>query len=151
MEVEVNNNLSDLVRRKMEVENLSLRAAGDKVGVAHTTIDRILRGLSVDLETIEKLCAWLGVPVTSVLDIREDSHEIIDQIASALALSPQLSVVFGELAKRVLAGEVEATVLAEVAAFTSYRLYNNLSGDKIDEPSHEEVLLGNRKAHSSAN
>lgn len=137
--------LSDLVHRKMEAENLSLRAAGEQVGVAHTTIDRILKDKSVDFETIEKVCDWLGVPVATVLDVREDSQEIMDQIASILALSPQLSGVFSELAEKVISGEVDPSILAEVAAFTSYRLNSPLYGAGENEQSSEEVLHEDRE------
>jgi len=125
-------NLRDLLKRKMESEHLSLRAAGVRADVAHTTIDRVLKDQSVDFETIEKICDWLGVPVTSVLDVKEENAEMMDQIASVLALSPELAGVFNELAEKVLSGEVDASVLGEVAAFTSYRINSPLFGISVD-------------------
>lgn len=139
--------LSDLVQRKMEAENLSLRAAGREADVAHTTIVRILNEDSVDFETIEKVCDWLGVPVTTVIDVREDSQEVMDQIVSVLALSPELAGVFSELAEKVISGEVDPSVLSEVAAFTSYRLHSPLYGDKVgnEQRNNENVLQENRE------
>lgn len=147
----MSKSLSDLVQRKMEAENLSLRSAGDQAGVAHTTIDRIIKDKSVDFDTIEKVCGWLGVPVTTVLDIQKDDRKILDQIASVLALSPQLAGVFSELAERVIAGEVDSGVLAEVAAFTSYRLNQPLFGAEKHERDLEEVLSEGRNDFAANN
>jgi transcriptional regulator with XRE-family HTH domain len=141
----MSTNFGDLVRRKMEQENLSLRSAGEKAGVAHTTIDRILKDRSVDFETMEKVCLWLGVPVTSILDIRQDNQEIMDQVASVLSLSPQLAGVFSELADKVISGEIDANILAEVAAFTSYRLNSPLFGAVLNESDNTPVLHEGRK------
>jgi DNA-binding Xre family transcriptional regulator len=126
-------NLSDLLKRKMETERLSLRAAGERVDVAHTTIDRVLKDQSVDFDTIEKICDWLGIPVASVLDIKDKNAAMMNKISSLLALSPALAGVFSELADKVLSGEVDPGVLEELAAFTSYRLNAPLFGVSQDE------------------
>ena len=44
--------LAALVQRKMEKEHPSLRTAGKQADVAHTTIDRVRNGETVDLETV---------------------------------------------------------------------------------------------------
>ena len=121
-------NLSDLVKRKMETDHLSLRAAGNEAGVAHTTIDRVLKGESVDLLTLEKVCEWLSIPVMSALDVKDDQSELFEQIASAVALCPELNDVFSEIVDLVVAGEVDQQILSEVASFASYRL--NLHKEK---------------------
>ena len=58
--------LRELVNLKMKKENLSLRKAGIQAGVAHTTIDRVCKGESVDLETVQKISDWVGVPVSTL-------------------------------------------------------------------------------------
>lgn len=135
--------LSDLVKRKMQQENLSLRSAGTQAGVAHTTIDRVLKEESVDLNTLEKVCDWVGVPVTSVLDINDDGNKILDQIAAAIALCPELEDVFSEIADHVLGGELDQSILGEVAAFASYRLGQQLRQTNIHEHSDQNVSVKN--------
>ena len=137
--------LSDLVKRKMEQDHLSLRAAGAQAGVAHTTIDRVIKDESVDLATLEKVCDWLGVPVMSVLDIENDEDETLEQIAAALALCPELSDVFTEIAERALAGEIDQAILREVAAFASYRL----GLQKQQEQSHANIKSRTHQSVSS--
>lgn len=135
--------LSGLVRLKMENEHLSLRSAAEQIGVAHTTVDRVLKEEPVDLTTLEKICDWVGIPVTAVLDISDDNNEVMDQLSAAMALCPELSDVFTEIAEKVLKGELEQSILSEVASFASYRL--NLHKRKVEknESANIDVLLEN--------
>jgi DNA-binding Xre family transcriptional regulator len=120
--------LSDLVKRKMEEEHLSLRGAGAAADVAHTTIDRVIKGEPVDLLTLEKVCDWLAVPVTSILDLREDEGDLSAQVAAIVAMCPELEVVFSEMSNLVVSGEIDKDVLSEVAAFAAYRLSHYRQG-----------------------
>ena len=65
------------------------------------------------------------MPVESVLDVREDSDDILEQIVTVLSIEPELSEVFSEIAKGLSDGTVDRRVLAEVAAFAHYRLGQN--------------------------
>lgn len=142
----MSTNLSDLVRRKMEADHLSLRAAGIEAGVAHTTIGRVLKEESVDLLTLEKVCDWLSVPVTSILDVKDEDSELLAQMASAVALCPELSEVFSEIADLVLAGEIDQTILSEVASFASYRLGLQKTRLLSNEEAEQTILPQNREA-----
>ena len=135
--------LSELVQRKMEQEHLSLRAAGAQADISHTTIDRIIKDDTVDLGTLEKVCDWLGVPVTTVLDAGKYSNDVIEQIANAIALCPELADVFGEIADRVVAGEIDPSILVEVASFASYRLGIHKQEVKQYEKSSKKVYAEN--------
>jgi transcriptional regulator with XRE-family HTH domain len=118
----VSAKLSDLVRRKMDAEHLSLRSAGAEAGVAHTTIDRVLKEESLDLETLDKVCQWLSVPVASVLELDDQRSDLLDRITEIVSMCPELSDVFSEIADKVMRGEIDQTILNEVAGFASYRL-----------------------------
>lgn len=52
-------NLSAKVKQKRG--NLGLRAAADQIGITHTTLSRVESGKLPDMNTFEKLCAWLGM------------------------------------------------------------------------------------------
>lgn len=52
------------LQKVMEARGLTLRVLGDKSGVAHTTVSRVLRGRVLpDMGTIARLEATLGVQV----------------------------------------------------------------------------------------
>jgi transcriptional regulator with XRE-family HTH domain len=126
----------------MEDEGLSLRTAGEQAGIAHTTIARVMNDESVDFSTVDTICRWLGVPVPAALEVRQDGMEILEQIAAVLAINPELSDVFSEIADKVIAGEISREILAEVAAFASYRLKTHK--EESNERSDQDVLLENR-------
>lgn len=127
----MNNTLGDLVKRKMDKENLSLRKAGKQAGVAHTTIDRALNGESLDYQTLEKICDWLGVPVITVIDAQQDNKKqdynikTLEKIAKTVALCPEFEEVFSEVAEEVLAGKLSISILDEITSFASFRLYKH--------------------------
>ena len=114
--------LRELVNLKMKKENLSLRKAGIQAGVAHTTIDRVCKGESVDLETVQKISDWVGVPVSTLVDIGEVKSPMVDDIAVLFSLNEEFAEVFTEVAKRIKAGELPPELLSEITAFTSFRL-----------------------------
>jgi transcriptional regulator with XRE-family HTH domain len=114
--------LSNLVKVKMEEEKLSLRRAGKQAGVAHTTIDRILKGESVDLSTMEKISRWVGIPVSDAIDLKNAKEGIQGEISTLIALHPEFGEVFSTLAKEITIGGLSTDILIEITGFTSYRL-----------------------------
>jgi len=114
--------LANLVKVKMEEENLSLRKAGKQAGVAHTTIDRVLKGLDVDLSTVEKISRWVGIPVSDAIDLKNAEEGFQGEIATLIALNPEFKEVFSALAKAITQGNISTDILIELTGFTSYRL-----------------------------
>lgn len=114
--------LAELVKFKMDEEKLSLRTAGKQAGVAHTTIDRILKGEPVDLSTMEKISRWVGIPVSDALDLKNAEEGIQGEIATLIALHPEFGEVFSALAKEITKGGLSTDILNEITGFTSYRL-----------------------------
>ncbi|MBG0785437.1 MAG: hypothetical protein H0S79_10070 [Anaerolineaceae bacterium] len=114
--------LAALVQRKMEKEHLSLRTAGKQADVAHTTIDRVRNGETVDLETVKKISAWLGVPVSSMVDVGQEKKAMLEEVASLFALNDEFSDVFTKISKRIKDGKLSTDILIEITAFTSFRM-----------------------------
>ena len=114
--------LQELVKTKLKQENLSLRKAGKHANVAHTTIDRVLKGEQVDLVTIEKICAWLNIPVSKVLDIKREESTYKSDFPGLIALYPELGEVLVELAVEITQHNMDPTILSEIAGFISYRM-----------------------------
>lgn len=112
----------DLVKKKMEEENLSLRTAGKQAGVAHTTIDRVIKGESVDLSTMEKISQWVGIAVSDALDMKNKEEGIKGEIATLIALNPEFEEVFSAIASEIAKGNLSTDILIELTGFASYRL-----------------------------
>lgn len=104
------------------MQGLSVRDAAKKIGVSHLTVARAANGETVEVDTLVKIADYLGVPVKDILDVKETPDEINEQISMVLAIEPELSKVLAKIAKKVENKEMDAKVLAEVAAFAAYRL-----------------------------
>ena len=115
-------NLKELVETKMKNENLSLRNAGEQANVAHTTIQRVIKGKPIDLSTMEKICKWVGIPVSDMIEIKTDVEARQSDIASLMALHPELGEVLSTLAREITVGVMDPKILVEVTGFTSYRM-----------------------------
>jgi len=127
----MSNTLQDLVILKMKQENLSLRKAGKQADVAHTTIDRVCKGEQIDLDTVQKICDWVGVPVSAVVDTGEKKSPMVDDIAALFALNEEFSEVFTKIAKKVKARELSPDILTEITAFASFRLHQKLKKSSL--------------------
>jgi DNA-binding Xre family transcriptional regulator len=106
----------------MDIEDLSVRRAADKIGVSHSTVARAANGETVEVDTLVKICDFLGVPIEDILDVKETPDEIVRQIAMVLSIEPELSQTFGDIARGIREGRFDTKVLAEIAAFAHYRL-----------------------------
>ena len=62
--------LGALVRSYRESRDIPLREAAKEVGLSPSTLSRVERGSAVpDLGTVERLMAWVGQPVASVVTV----------------------------------------------------------------------------------
>lgn len=114
--------LSELLQKRMEMEGLSVRRAADKIGVSHSTVARAANGQTVEVDTLVKLADFLGVEVLDLLDVKETPDEVYQQISMVISMEPELEDVFKKIAEKIEAGELEKTILDEVAAFAAFRL-----------------------------
>lgn len=113
--------LSELVREKLATGRLSDRAAAREIGVSPTTIGRLLRGEAVDVDTLVKVCRWLGVTPASVLNSYEPSN-LADSVAVVIEANPQLAATFVELVEKIRVGELSPALLRDVVAYAAYKL-----------------------------
>lgn len=123
------NKLASLLRERMDIENLSVRAAAEKIGVSHSTVARAVNGETVEVDTLVKITDFLGIPVESVLDIKDSPDELLEQIVMILSIEPELSRVFGKIARKISNKEMDPKVLSEIAAFSAYRLQQHEESD----------------------
>jgi transcriptional regulator with XRE-family HTH domain len=114
-----------IIEEKMNRRNLSTRAAARQIGVAHTTLERVLQGKQADLDTLVLICDWLSVRVSTVLSLQQGGEdELANKIALLLAKHPELASWFEKAANAVEAGEIPVVVLRDILAYTIFTLNN---------------------------
>lgn len=114
--------LEEILKERMEMEGLSLRSAAEKIGTSHSTVARAVNGETLDVDSMKKICDWLGVTIDDVLDVKEEQEDIYRQIAAVISIEPEFERVFQEIFDGIENGSLSKEVLREVAAFASYRV-----------------------------
>jgi cyanate lyase len=118
-----NELMATLINEKLTKDKLSFRKAAKQVGVAHTTIQRAADGEQMDVPTTQKIADWLGIPLTTLLDLdSKTDDQLAKQIAAVLYRSPQLATVFGEAMKRVLTGEMQPDTFRALAQYAAFQI-----------------------------
>lgn len=115
--------LSILLAEKCREEGLSAHEAAKAVGVSHTTILRAQRGVVVDLPTLIKIAAWLGVkPATLHNSMSLEPDALPDKIAAALEVQPELAKVFRNAVEAVVERGVSPALIREIALFSAFAI-----------------------------
>ena len=117
------NKLATLLRQRLDVEGLSVRDAGEKIGVSHSTVARAVNGEAVNIDTLIRICDFLNVPVVSILNIRGDKDELMEEMMTMISIEPELADVFSEISKDLTKGRINSNILFEIAAFAQFRLH----------------------------
>lgn len=123
------NRLSELLKKRMKTEGLSVRDAGKLIGVSHATVARAVNGETVEVDTLVKIAEFLGVPVEDILDVRERPSEIAENVMMALNIEPELYKTLEEITQKINNGEIDTKILVEIASFAAYRLQVHLSSE----------------------
>jgi len=131
------NRLSELLSKRLETEGLSVRDAGQLIGVSHSTVARAVNGETVEVDTLVKIANFLGVPVKNILEPKDDPDAILEQVMMVISIEPELSRVFSEIAQKIVDKQLDKKVLSEVAAFAAYRL--QLSSQSSNVAAEERV------------
>jgi transcriptional regulator with XRE-family HTH domain len=115
--------------QEMKNKHLSTHQAAREIGTSHTTILRALRGEVVDLATILKFGDWMGVkPSTLINSLAGTKSALSDQIVVMLGKHPRLENEFAQAVKKILNGEVDASVVEDIATYAAYKI--NLSASR---------------------
>ena len=113
-----------LLEGELDKRHLSVRAAAEQVGVAHTTLHRIINHEPIDLETMVKLCNWLGVRPSTILDAQSNNSDVSipSIVASLIEMDSRLATIFSDLADDLQEGTVDPDDVKDVAYYIAYRL-----------------------------
>lgn len=60
--------LGRMVKGRREWANLTMRQAGQQIGISTATVHRVEHGESPDIESFARLCAWLHIQPQEFLD-----------------------------------------------------------------------------------
>jgi DNA-binding Xre family transcriptional regulator len=91
------NTFTSLIEEKVALEyGGSVRAAARDIAIAHTTLFRVRDGQSYDLDTLIKVCEWLGVNPCEVLDEKVIGRpgKVAMSFSIALSKYPALTEAF---------------------------------------------------------
>jgi transcriptional regulator with XRE-family HTH domain len=115
--------LNVLLRAKMDRDRLSSHRVAERIGVAHTTILRALRGEAIDLPTLVKIANFLGVRPSGLIDALPDGPaDLSDQLALLLSHSPDLEAQLRNAVVGVKAGKLQVEDVREVLQFALFKL-----------------------------
>lgn len=110
------NTIQAVLQQTIAEKRLSAREAARQLGVAHTTVLRILKGEPADVDTIEKVAKWTGVSLSTLLDSK-DSDDLASKIAAIIEREPDLAKALDEAMSRILAGKMKPEVLADLVSY----------------------------------
>jgi transcriptional regulator with XRE-family HTH domain len=112
--------LPKLIQEKMHKDELSLREAGEQIGISHMTVARALRGEQIDFRVIESIAQWLGVPTKTLIETHFDDNKLAFQIAGILETYPKLAQAASELLIEIKEGRIKPEVMADAFAYAIY-------------------------------
>ncbi len=126
--------LSCLLKEYMANEELSVKDIAQRIDVNPSVIHRIVNNQSINIDTLLMITDLLRVPIDEILDIKEDEDEILEQIIRVISIEPNFSEMFGSISRGIIKGVYEKRVLAEVAAYVTYKL-----NQKIENADYENT------------
>ena len=115
--------LAKVLREALEERNMSSRKAASEIGVAHTTVIRIMEGQSPSHTTLKKIGEWLGTPeqAFALLD-RDGASGIAAKLMIFLTKNPALGDKFENMIDGYEQGEVSDADMDDILGYIAYRL-----------------------------
>ena len=115
--------LGIILRDRLKERGLSARDAAPLTGVSHGTIDRVIKGEEVDIDTLVKLCNWLDISPSTILDTRAISGtSVVASVAALIEAEPNLKNLFTEAISGLKKGELESKVLTDIFYYATFRI-----------------------------
>ncbi len=116
--------LARLLQERMDQEKLSVRKAAKLIGgVSHSTVARVLNRETVEVDTLIRISDFLKIPVAELLDLEEGPRDLLGKLRKLVSFNPELGEVLKEIEEGIIDGEIDMEILAEIAAFASFRLH----------------------------
>jgi DNA-binding Xre family transcriptional regulator len=134
--------LATLIKNEIASRGISHRAAAREAGISQTTIIKMAKGGPADIDTIVKVCAWLKVDPSDVIDgLKQGDDQLVKNLALLIRRQPKLAQVFTNLLGQFLAGDMTQEEVLDVVNYASYKLSMRRDNAEIQQQDigiHEE-------------
>ena len=116
--------IGNLLAENQKQEGISTRELGRKIGIAHTTVARILDGQDTNLDTLEKVAEYLQVNPADLINVKSkvEAEALSAQIAALCEAEPRLAKVFQEAIYRLDQDEISPEAMRDIIRYSAYRL-----------------------------
>jgi len=115
--------LSEIIEDKLKKDGISIREASRQVGVSATTISRIMNKESIDVETLVRVCEWLNVSPSDIIDSElNDERAMGSRIAAILQTNPEISEVFVEALNRLEQGRLDLDTMRDIVSYATWKI-----------------------------
>ena len=115
--------LAQLVQTEMDRRHLSIRQAARQIGVAHTTLFRVLHSRPVDLSTLNAICTWLDIDMSTLVATEGRGDDaVVAKIAVLLQRNPGLKDVLMQELDALEEGTLSEKDMVEILAFIAFRV-----------------------------
>ena len=126
--------IANLLKEAMAAKGLSARQVAKITDISHTTVDRILTGDWIDLETLVKLCNWLKIsPATALNTLGNGEDQVVSAMAALIEVEPRLAETLISAARDVENGKLQPSDLRDIVAYATYKVQLR----RNDEPEHQ--------------
>jgi transcriptional regulator with XRE-family HTH domain len=116
--------LAQVLQAELNKRGWSTRDLGKLLGVSHTTIIRILKGGTIEIDTMKKVCDWLHISVGDAVSAAagEGKTALASKVAILIEREPKLARVFEDAIGDFEGGKLSLEELDDIIAYASYRL-----------------------------
>ena len=111
-----------LRKQRMDAEGPNVHETGKLFGISHPIVARVGNGEAVKIEALTKICNLLGFPVESMLGLKDEMNDLVEEVLRVISIEPELSEVFLEIGQNRGDGKLDKIILNEIAAFAHCRL-----------------------------
>jgi len=115
--------LEKMLGDEIKKRGISIRQASREIGVAHTTLTRLMEGEQADFDTLEKISTWMKVPISAVVDSTgKPGSALASKIEMIIAKEPLLAGTFQASIEAYEKGEFTESDIQDIVAYAAYRL-----------------------------
>jgi hypothetical protein len=114
--------IDQILQGEIRKRGMSVRQAAREIGIAHTTLQRVMDGKHADLVSYSKISSWVGVELPTLLELKQQG-DVSTQIQSLLEKNPRLLAEFQE---RIRDGvSISPNVLEDIVEYIVFKLRIN--------------------------
>ncbi|MCA1027053.1 helix-turn-helix domain-containing protein [Cytobacillus kochii] len=79
---ELDKQIGSQLRRLRESKQLTLREAGDKIGISHTYVSKVEKGQIPSLQTLHRICEFYDIKLSSLFSSETEDHMLANKWTS---------------------------------------------------------------------